>query len=196
MYLAQIAENPAEIAASDVNGLEGAAVTASADADGFTMLYTVVGCDGRLLSFEAYAEDGDGIRRAEKLLGRITQTVQYTGAPPHAEPFRSAQIAVQYPDGLAAAFQNVGEQDSVLGLTFVNAQTAAEQNCQFMVTAENSADDPSAAAKQMQDLWTEMKSAEDKNTNRWFVPLFLISCFAIIIVVLIRRHIKSKRDIF
>ncbi len=52
------------------------------------------------------------------------------------------------------------------------------------------------AAKQMQDLWTEMKSAEDKNSNRWFVPLFLIICFAIIIVVLIRRHIKAKRDIF
>ena len=52
------------------------------------------------------------------------------------------------------------------------------------------------AAKQMQDLWTELKSAEDKNSNRGFVPLFLIICFAIIIVVLIRRHIKAKRDIF
>ena len=52
------------------------------------------------------------------------------------------------------------------------------------------------ASKQMQQLWTEMKSAEDKNSNRWFVPLFLIMCLVIIIVVLIRRHIKAKKEIF
>lgn len=52
------------------------------------------------------------------------------------------------------------------------------------------------ASRQMQQLWTEMKSAEDKNSNRWFVPLFLIMCLVIIIVVLIRRHIKAKKEIF
>ncbi len=48
----------------------------------------------------------------------------------------------------------------------------------------------------MQNLWTEMKSAEDENSNRYFVPIFLIICVLIIIFVLVRRHIKSKKDIF
>lgn len=48
----------------------------------------------------------------------------------------------------------------------------------------------------MQNLWTEMKSAEDENSNRWFVPIFLIVCMLIIVFVLVRRYIKSKKDIF
>lgn len=48
----------------------------------------------------------------------------------------------------------------------------------------------------MQDLWTEMKSAEDETTNKWLVPVFLIFCVLLMIFVLIRRHIKSKKDIF
>lgn len=52
------------------------------------------------------------------------------------------------------------------------------------------------ANKTMQDLWTEMKSADDETTNKWLVPVFLIACLATIIIVLIRRHIKSKKDIF
>ncbi|HOR22853.1 MAG TPA: hypothetical protein PLY43_09040, partial [Ruminococcus sp.] len=52
------------------------------------------------------------------------------------------------------------------------------------------------ANKKMQDLWTEMKSAEDENTNKWITPIFLIFCVALMIFVLIRRHIKAKKDIF
>ena len=48
----------------------------------------------------------------------------------------------------------------------------------------------------MQKLWTEMKSAEDETTNKWLVPIFLILCILIIGVVLIRRSIKAKKDIF
>lgn len=48
----------------------------------------------------------------------------------------------------------------------------------------------------MQDLWTEMKSAEDENTNRWIAPIFLVFCVILMAVVLIRRHIKKKKDIF
>ncbi|MGN0641519.1 MAG: PotD/PotF family extracellular solute-binding protein [Huintestinicola sp.] len=48
----------------------------------------------------------------------------------------------------------------------------------------------------MQSLWTEMKSAEDENTNKWIVPVFLLACILLIIFILIRRHIISKRDIF
>ncbi|MGN0595421.1 MAG: PotD/PotF family extracellular solute-binding protein [Hominimerdicola sp.] len=52
------------------------------------------------------------------------------------------------------------------------------------------------ASREMQNLWTEMKSAEDKNTNAWLVPVFLICCVLLIIFVLVRRHIKNKKDIF
>lgn len=48
----------------------------------------------------------------------------------------------------------------------------------------------------MQTLWTDMKSAEDENTNKWLVPVFLAGCLALTIGVLIRRYIKSKKDIF
>lgn len=48
----------------------------------------------------------------------------------------------------------------------------------------------------MQSLWTEMKSAEDENTNKWIAPVFLVACVLIMVFVLIRRHIKNKKDIF
>lgn len=52
------------------------------------------------------------------------------------------------------------------------------------------------ASREMQNLWTEMKSADDENANTLFVPLFLLACIAIIVFVLVRRYIKSKKDIF
>lgn len=52
------------------------------------------------------------------------------------------------------------------------------------------------ANQKMQDLWTEMKSAEDENTNKWIAPIFLVFCVLLMIFVLIRRHIKNKKDIF
>ena len=52
------------------------------------------------------------------------------------------------------------------------------------------------ASRQMQTLWTEMKSAEAENTNQWIVPVFLAVCILAIIGILIRRYIKNKKDIF
>lgn len=49
---------------------------------------------------------------------------------------------------------------------------------------------------QMQTLWTEMKSAEDQNTNLWLVPTFLLLCLGLIIFTLIRRYVKKKKDIY
>ena len=48
----------------------------------------------------------------------------------------------------------------------------------------------------MQDLWTEMKSAEEETVNKWLMPTFLVLCLLAIIIILIRRYIKSKKDIF
>lgn len=52
------------------------------------------------------------------------------------------------------------------------------------------------ANQKMQDLWTEMKSAEDDNTNKWIAPIFLVFCILLMTFVLIRRYIKNKKDIF
>lgn len=52
------------------------------------------------------------------------------------------------------------------------------------------------ANQKMQDLWTEMKSAEDENTNKWIAPIFLVFCVLVMIFVLIRRYVKKKKDIF
>ena len=48
----------------------------------------------------------------------------------------------------------------------------------------------------MQQKWTEMKSSEENNTNPWIVPIFMLSCIALSIGILIYRNIKNKRDIF
>ncbi|MGN0149029.1 MAG: PotD/PotF family extracellular solute-binding protein [Clostridia bacterium] len=49
---------------------------------------------------------------------------------------------------------------------------------------------------QMQTLWTEMKSAEEETPNKWIVPLFMIGCIIASIAILIRRHVRKKKDIF
>lgn len=48
----------------------------------------------------------------------------------------------------------------------------------------------------MQELWTEMKSAQDESVNKWLVPLFLFACIAASLAIVIRRNLKKKKDIF
>ncbi len=48
----------------------------------------------------------------------------------------------------------------------------------------------------MQDLWTEMKSAEQDEVNPWLVPIFMLGCILFSVGVLIRRYIRNKKDIF
>ncbi len=48
----------------------------------------------------------------------------------------------------------------------------------------------------MQELWTEMKSAEQKDANPWLVPVFMLACVLASIGILIRRYIRNKKDIF
>lgn len=52
------------------------------------------------------------------------------------------------------------------------------------------------ANQKMQDLWTDMKSSQYEAKNVWLVPAFMLICVAVSIVILIRRHIKNKKDIF
>lgn len=52
------------------------------------------------------------------------------------------------------------------------------------------------ANQKMQDLWTDIKSTQDETQNKWIVPMFLIACVALSIGIIIRRHIKRKKDVF
>lgn len=48
----------------------------------------------------------------------------------------------------------------------------------------------------MQTLWTEMKSSEEQTPNRFIVPAFMALCIIASLVILIKRYIKKKKDIF
>ena len=48
----------------------------------------------------------------------------------------------------------------------------------------------------MQTLWTEMKSSEEQTPNKVIVPAFMAICVITSLIILIRRYIKKKRDIF
>lgn len=48
----------------------------------------------------------------------------------------------------------------------------------------------------MQTLWTEMKSSEEQTPNRVIVPVFMALCVIASLIILIRRYIKKKEDIF
>ncbi len=89
----------------------------------------------------------------------------------------------------SAAFDMLDEEVQNDPVSYPDEELIAERTTVFVNLSDE-------ANKLMQDLWTEMKSAEDETTNRWLVPIFLIFCLVTIIVVLIRRHIKNKKDIF
>ncbi len=52
------------------------------------------------------------------------------------------------------------------------------------------------ANQKLQDLWTDLKSAQDESENKWLVPIFLLGCVALSIGIIIRRHIVRKKDVF
>lgn len=89
----------------------------------------------------------------------------------------------------SAAFEMLDEETQNDPVSYPSDEYLAENTTVFV----NLSDD---ANKQMQTLWTEMKSAQPENSNQWVVPIFLALCIAAMIGILIRRHIKNKKDIF
>lgn len=87
------------------------------------------------------------------------------------------------------AFEMLDEEVRESHISYPDSDFIADKTTVFV----NLSDDANLL---MQNLWTEMKSAEDENTNRWIAPIFLIFCVILMIVVLIRRYIKNKKDIF
>ena len=89
----------------------------------------------------------------------------------------------------SAAFDMLDEEVQNDPISYPDEDLIAERTTVFVNLSDE-------ANKRMQDLWTEMKSAEDETTNKWLMPAFLVLCLATVVFVLIRRHIKSKKDIF
>ncbi|MBQ8514770.1 MAG: spermidine/putrescine ABC transporter substrate-binding protein [Ruminococcus sp.] len=89
----------------------------------------------------------------------------------------------------SAAFEMLDEEVRNDPISYPDEELIAERTTVFVNLSDE-------ANKRMQDLWTEMKSAEDETTNKWLMPAFLVLCLATVVFVLIRRHIKNKKDIF
>ncbi len=89
----------------------------------------------------------------------------------------------------SAAFEMLDEETQNDPVSYPDEEFIAENTTVFVNLSDE-------ASREMQNLWTEMKSAEDENANTLFVPIFLLVCIGIIVFVLVRRHIKSKKDIF
>ncbi|MDE6501912.1 MAG: ABC transporter substrate-binding protein [Ruminococcus sp.] len=87
------------------------------------------------------------------------------------------------------AFDMLDEEVRENHVSYPDSQFIADKTSVFVNLSDE-------ANLKMQNLWTEMKSAEDETTNKWLVPIFLILCILFMIFVLIRRHIKAKKDIF
>lgn len=89
----------------------------------------------------------------------------------------------------SAAFEMLDEEVQNDPVSYPDQDFIAERTSVFVNLSDE-------ANLLMQNLWTEMKSAEEETVNKWLVPIFLVLCLATIIFVLIRRYIKSKKDIF
>lgn len=89
----------------------------------------------------------------------------------------------------SAAFDMLDEETRTSTVSYPNEDFIAEKTEIFVNLSDE-------ANREMQDLWTKMKSAENENVNRWFAPVFLIAGIGAIIGILIHRHIKNKKDIF
>lgn len=88
-----------------------------------------------------------------------------------------------------AAFEMLDEETQSDPVSYPSDEYIAENTTVFV----NLSDEANA---KMQELWTEMKSAQPEDSNQWIVPLFLALCIAATIAILIRRYIKNKKDIF
>lgn len=89
----------------------------------------------------------------------------------------------------SAAFEMLDEEVSSNPISYPDDEFIADKTTVFVNLSDE-------ANMDMQTLWTEMKSAQDENENTWIMPVFLIGCIVFMVIVQIRRHIKSKQDIF
>lgn len=89
----------------------------------------------------------------------------------------------------SAAFEMLDDEVKNDGISYLSDEYIKEHTTVFANLSDE-------ANREMQRLWTDMKSTEENETNKWLVPMFLLACVALSIGILIRRYIRSKRDIF
>lgn len=99
----------------------------------------------------------------------------------------TSYIGYSTPNNLA--FEMLDDEVKNDGISYLSDEYINEHTTVF----SNLSDE---ANREMQRLWTDMKSTEENDTNKWLVPIFLLACVAFSIGILIRRYIRSKRDIF
>lgn len=89
----------------------------------------------------------------------------------------------------SAAFDMLDDEVKEDKISYPDDDFIAEKTTVF----KNLSDD---ANLEMQKLWTDMKSTQEYSKNMWIVPVFLLSCILLSIAIIIRRHLKRKKDIF
>jgi spermidine/putrescine transport system substrate-binding protein len=88
-----------------------------------------------------------------------------------------------------AAYEMLDDEVKEDGISYLDDDFIEEKTTIF----RNLSDE---ANLEMQTLWTEMKSSEEQTPNRVIVPAFMAICVAVSLVILIKRYIKKKKDIF
>ena len=96
---------------------------------------------------------------------------------------------VGYSTPNTAAYDMLDDEIKNDGISYPDDEYLKEQTTVF----NNLSDE---ANQKMQELWTDMKSSQYEAKNVWLVPVFMLICVAVSIIILIRRHIKNKKDIF
>lgn len=88
-----------------------------------------------------------------------------------------------------AAYDMLDDEIKNDGISYPNDEYLKEHTTVFYNLSDE-------ANQKMQELWTDMKSSQYEAKNVWIVPAFMLICVVASIVILIRRHIKNKKDIF
>lgn len=107
------------------------------------------------------------------------------------EPDAALAIAdfIGYSTPNAATYDMLDDEVKEDGISYPDDEFLEEKT----VIYRNLSDDANLL---MQTLWTEMKSSEEQTPNRVIVPAFMALCVIASLVILIRRYIKKKKDIF
>lgn len=96
---------------------------------------------------------------------------------------------IDYSTPNLAAYELIDDDVKNDGISYPDDEFLAEKAEVF----ENLSDETNL---KIQNLWTELKSAEEYTPNIWIVPMFMAMCVIASIVILIRRYIKKKKEIF
>ena len=107
------------------------------------------------------------------------------------EPDIAYEVAdyIDYSTPNSAAYELIDDDVKNDGISYPDDEFLAEKTEVF----KNLSDE---ANNKIQNLWTDLKSAEEYTPNIWIVPLFMGLCVIASIVILIRRHVKKKKEIF